>query len=297
MFFINDVYAGSGAAQNIVGNMSGSSITKSQARYVRESLEETKTTKGTSAANQTIEYLRAQSENKHIRYKALYHKVTSSSLLAMTKARQKIQRVEQHKKEEGKKTMNNTASVVAEDSIDDITKSANDTGDVDKTKDAGKINNSDSENENDDGTYVHPELRDHNAGSTYWQQIRSASKRKRKPNKKYVDEDLLNDMTSHSVSSESTETTEDGTEISSPVDLDKNSDKLVLGEVLVSVSESRALKIGQKVLLAVAWCREDERRLFELFAEVLMARSGWNLFFHNARVSPRRCADSPILKN
>jgi hypothetical protein len=96
-------YAGSGAAQNIVGNMSGSSITKSQAKYVTESLEETKTTKGTSAANQTIEYLRAQSENKHIRYKALYHKVTSSSLLAMTKARQKRQRVEQRKKEVRKK--------------------------------------------------------------------------------------------------------------------------------------------------------------------------------------------------
>jgi hypothetical protein len=48
------MHAGSGAAQNIVGNMSGSSITKSQAKYVTESLKETKTTKGTSTANQTI---------------------------------------------------------------------------------------------------------------------------------------------------------------------------------------------------------------------------------------------------
>jgi hypothetical protein len=30
------------------------------------------------------------------------------------------------------------------------------------------------------------------------------------------------------------------------------------------------LQVGQRILLAVAWCRLDERRLFELFPEVLM---------------------------
>jgi hypothetical protein len=32
----------------------------------------------------------------------------------------------------------------------------------------------------------------------------------------------------------------------------------------------KRLKVGQKILLAVAWVREDEKRLFELFPEVLM---------------------------
>ena len=41
-----------------------------------------------------------------------------------------------------------------------------------------------------------------------------------------------------------------------------------LGEILPPLMEH--LKVGQKVLLAVAWVRDDERRLFELYPEVLM---------------------------
>ena len=45
-------------------------------------------------------------------------------------------------------------------------------------------------------------------------------------------------------------------------------DQMSLGVILEPI-RSR-LTVGKKVLLAVAWCREDERRLFELYPEVLM---------------------------
>ena len=41
-----------------------------------------------------------------------------------------------------------------------------------------------------------------------------------------------------------------------------------IGDVVCPVL--KRLKVGQKILLAVAWVREDEKRLFELFPEVLM---------------------------
>ena len=42
-----------------------------------------------------------------------------------------------------------------------------------------------------------------------------------------------------------------------------------LGEILSPLYDH--LRVGQKVLLAVAWVRDDERRLFELFPEIFMA--------------------------
>lgn len=50
--------------------------------------------------------------------------------------------------------------------------------------------------------------------------------------------------------------------------IDSTLDKLALGAALSSFRGK--LSVGQKVLLAVAWCHEDERHLFELFPEVLM---------------------------
>ena len=47
-------------------------------------------------------------------------------------------------------------------------------------------------------------------------------------------------------------------------------DKMALGEMLAELQKTKNLVVGNKILLAVAWCREDERRLFEMFPEVLM---------------------------
>jgi len=49
--------------------------------------------------------------------------------------------------------------------------------------------------------------------------------------------------------------------------------KLALGEMLLPIQEK--LKFGQKIMLACAWCREDEVRLFELFPEILMLDITW----------------------
>ena len=45
-------------------------------------------------------------------------------------------------------------------------------------------------------------------------------------------------------------------------------DQMSLGTILQPIRNR--LTVGKRVLLAVAWCREDERRLFELYPEVLM---------------------------
>jgi hypothetical protein len=45
-------------------------------------------------------------------------------------------------------------------------------------------------------------------------------------------------------------------------------EQVQLGQMLSPIKQR--LKVGQKILLAIAWVRSDERRLFELFPEVLM---------------------------
>jgi hypothetical protein len=45
-------------------------------------------------------------------------------------------------------------------------------------------------------------------------------------------------------------------------------EQMQLGEMLLPIRQR--LQVGQKILLAVAWVRADERRLFELFPEVFM---------------------------
>jgi hypothetical protein len=47
-----------------------------------------------------------------------------------------------------------------------------------------------------------------------------------------------------------------------------NHEKVGLGEALKSIQSN--LVVGKRVLLAVAWCREDERNLFKKFSEVMM---------------------------
>ena len=46
------------------------------------------------------------------------------------------------------------------------------------------------------------------------------------------------------------------------------SEKIGLGEALSSTKEE--LVVGKKVLLGAAWCREDEKKPFQMFPEVLM---------------------------
>ena len=48
------------------------------------------------------------------------------------------------------------------------------------------------------------------------------------------------------------------------------SDKMALGEILLELQRTKNLVVGNKILLSVAWCREDERKLFEMFPEVIM---------------------------
>lgn len=45
---------------------------------------------------------------------------------------------------------------------------------------------------------------------------------------------------------------------------------MALDEFVSSLIDGKELSEGQKILLAVAWCTEDEWRLFEMFLEVLM---------------------------
>jgi hypothetical protein len=45
-------------------------------------------------------------------------------------------------------------------------------------------------------------------------------------------------------------------------------EQVQLGQMLSPIKQR--LKVGQKILLAIAWVRSDERRLFELFPEILM---------------------------
>jgi hypothetical protein len=47
-----------------------------------------------------------------------------------------------------------------------------------------------------------------------------------------------------------------------------NEEQVQLGSALSPIR--KRLAVGQKILLAVAWVREDERRLFEMFPEVFM---------------------------
>jgi len=53
----------------------------------------------------------------------------------------------------------------------------------------------------------------------------------------------------------------------------KDEEEIQLGNMLSPIHQR--LQVGQKILLAVVWIREDERRLFELFPEVFMIDITW----------------------
>lgn len=61
-----------------------------------------------------------------------------------------------------------------------------------------------------------------------------------------------------------------GSDSNKKYDLDNSDDKMALGEFVSAITDGKELLEGQKILLAVTWYREDERRLFEMFPEVLM---------------------------
>lgn len=130
----------------------------------------------------------------------------------------------------------------------------------------------DNEDEDDvfDPNLIPAELRPHNNGGIYWEA--TSTKRKSVQEKKYgFDDELLEELNGYSFPLE--ETTVDNnrnrrTRILPPVQA--NADKLALSDILIAVSKKREITPGQKILLALAWCREDEARLFEMFPEVLM---------------------------
>ncbi len=61
-------------------------------------------------------------------------------------------------------------------------------------------------------------------------------------------------------------TAPDGTDCSVELAI-SDEESLDLGEILSPIQEQ--LRVGQRILLACAWARDDERRLFELYPEVL----------------------------
>ena len=200
-------YAGSGGAQNMMTDLSQHTLSASQLRRVREQNEEDGTTKNSSAATKVMEYLRHEANLGKKSYKALFHEVSESSLVAVKKAKQKKQRDKKRK-------------------IDEQVQKENSTLETPNQQVAATYNNND-------------------------------------------DRDLLDELTSHTVQLQVSSPGTEGTpEDSEPYNLSTSKEKLALGETLASLSDT--LRVGQKILLGVAWCRKDEQKLFELFPEVLM---------------------------
>ena len=84
-------HGGEGTAVNVISDITGHTISGCQANYTREILDDNLqcTTKSKSNAEQLIQYLRHRSKvKKDLRFKALYHCVTTSSLLAMDVTKQ-----------------------------------------------------------------------------------------------------------------------------------------------------------------------------------------------------------------
>ena len=202
-------------------------------------------------AEDIINFLQFRSTpKKGMQFEALYlyHLVDQSSLLAIEMAKQRRARVDAFQEKNVEELVDN--------------------------KIADDVSVSDGEPEmnlNEDLLLLLSEIRANNNESIYWEPIHP--KWKRKPNREYiVDENNLQETLQDSTFSLE-DTSFDGngtTEKTTPVEVKKNSDKLTLGDVLVSVSKTHELKIDQKNLFAVAWCRNDERRLFEMFSEILL---------------------------
>ena len=207
-------YAGAGAAQNMVSDFSGHTLSRQQLTGVRQKLDYDGTSKNASSATKLMQYLRCEADAGHKRYKALYHEVTQSTLHTVKKARKSKAFKEKAKK-----------SKELEQSDDDNSAAA---------REQSEINNNDADDNEDS-----------------------------------ADADILKSLASITLSLEMCSPGPEGSpEEKTPIDLSTDLDKLALGITLAELSKE--LCVGQKILLAVAWCREDERQLFEMFPEVLM---------------------------
>jgi hypothetical protein len=200
-------YSGSGASQNMMTDLSQHTLSAQQLDRVREGHDEDGTTKTSSAATKVMEYLRRESKLGHKSYKALFHEVSESSLLAVKMAKQKKKRDKKRKHDE--QELNENLNMKTPNQPIPTTNDVNE------------------------------------------------------------DQHLLDELTSHTVQFHvSSPGTSGAPEVSEPYNLLTSKEKLALGDTLASLLDT--LRVGQKILLGVAWCREDERQLFELFPEVLM---------------------------
>jgi hypothetical protein len=187
-----------GSVQNIMNQKTGGlCLSQSQARYNRQKQELAPglgvsyggdNFSHLSSAQKLMAYLKQQKEEGKLRYIALFHEITETSLLTITKAQQKKE-AEKKKRREGLNTGETHAEVGS--SLDHC-----------------------------------------------------------------------------DVSLSVTSVSQSGHETTSQYQLESALDKLSLGETLLPLREQ--LSIGQRILLAVAWSREDEVRLFEMFPEVLL---------------------------
>ena len=255
-------HAGSGAAKNMVADLSDVTITGNQAFYLRDKESGVSTTtKRKSPATELMEHLRG---DKNLIYKALYHHTTVSSLLAMEKAKQRQMRIIIHKQKKKKSDGNNEAAG----------KENNTEGESDSSDDDDYYDTDDEDYDSDDSDIVipvPPALRSHNTAGGYWATPTGARK-KRGPNNKFSrDNDLLEELNNEPVILEAETLDEGGTTTNNEVmQLEKNSDKMELGTVLAKISKHKKLKVGQKILVCVGWCRKGEKRMFEMFPSVLM---------------------------
>jgi len=177
-------YAHAGSVQNMMSDLTGCIYSKQQIYHIKNSVEE----QSDNDTSKLMNYLRQQAELGYLRYKALFHEVTQSTLIT----------VEQARKRKHQAAMETLTSHITDDD---------------------------------------------------WTLAASLSN---------IDIQL---HTSASLGAGISEA-----EI--PFQLDNNDDKLVLG-IFLSPLQAH-LKVGQKILLAVAWAREDEIQMFEQYPEVLM---------------------------
>jgi MULE transposase domain len=191
-------FAHGGSVQNIMNQKTGGlCLSQSQARYNRQKHELAQGLDASdglsnfsdlSPAQKLMAYLKQQKEAGKLRYIALFHEITETSLLTITKAQQKREAEKKKKRE----------------------------------------------------------------GLTQSQVLAEAS----------------SGLEHCDVSLSVTSISEAGNETTSQYQLESVLEKLALGETLAPLREQ--LTVGQRILLAVAWSREDEVRLFEMFPEVLL---------------------------
>jgi hypothetical protein len=103
-------FSRSGAAQNMMSDLSHHTLSAHQLGRVREGHEDDGTTKSSLAATKVMEYLRHEAKQGHKSYKALFHEVSKSSPLAVKKAKVKKKRDKKrkHDKQEQKENSNLT---------------------------------------------------------------------------------------------------------------------------------------------------------------------------------------------